>query len=430
MGHGEEVKDPRRSVAPGRAAAALGLVMVPALLALGACSPELGATPFACLEDGRCPEGYSCQSGVCVGPDETLAAVRPMRVAWINAAEMYWFPSSGGGATLVVNDGFSTGGRGLYEIVVGTDGAASAPRTLLDLEAEFPTASAVVAIDETRYGVATLRFPRPSELDMELAILAIERERSGDASVVETLFNTRVPYLGGSEPPYIGAIARDGSSIDVVYTSPDQGGRVVLIHVERSGAVWGETRRTEVPLPDGVPPLSGDDLLWATSDGGLALRTGLEATSVLRFDAEGIAGPWIATDGLPIFAYDDAFLELSVDDDLRASYALLDDTGAPVESEEGGAFQESLEPYTATAHAGGALVAPLSDDPTFGTLEVGWRGPDQPLRRVASIEREGSDELYSARAFARDGRVWVAWTAFHESLMDLWIATAEAEGLP
>lgn len=42
-----------------------------ATLLLGACSaysPDLGGTPFLCgTEDPTCPDGYACQSGVCVG---------------------------------------------------------------------------------------------------------------------------------------------------------------------------------------------------------------------------------------------------------------------------------------------------------------------------------------------------------------------------
>jgi hypothetical protein len=265
---------------------------------------------------------------------------------------------------------------------------------------------------------------------MELFVLGIEREGGSGAAVVETLFTTPVPYLGGSEPPYIGAVVQPDGALDVVYTSPDEGGRVVLLRVERSGSVWGETRRVEVPLPDGVPPLSGDNLLWATGDGGLALRTGLEATSILRVDADGVPGAWVQTEGLPIWAWDGRALELRVDDDLNASYALLDEEGAPIAEDAGGAFQESLEPHTGTAYAGGTLVAPLSDDPSFGVLGVGFRSPDAPLQRVAEVARSGGDELYSARAFARDGTVFVAWTAFHESLMDLWVAATKGEGLP
>lgn len=410
---------------------ALGLGLLALAGGLAGCSPELGEAPFACAESGACPEGYGCESGICVLEGTRTAAARVMRVSWINAAEMYWFPSTtSDGAALVVNDGFSIGGRGLYEIVVDADGRASDPRTLIGLEAEFPTSSAVVALDDTRYGVATLRFPRPSELDMELAVLGIEREGGAAGAVVETLYTTPVPYLGGAEPPYIGAAVRDDGALDVVYTRPDEGGRVVLLRLERSGSVWNEIRRVEAALPDGVPPLSGDNLLWATDDGGLALRTGLEATAVLRFDVDGAVGGWLPTEGLAVWAWDEATLELRVDDDLRATYALVDAAGATIAEEPGGAFQESLEPHTGTAFAGGTLVAPLSDDPAFGSLGVGFATPDAPLRRVATIPRLGDDELYSARAFARDGQVFVAWTSFHESLMDLWVATGEAEGLP
>ena len=46
---------------------------------------------------------------------------------------------------------------------------------------------------------------------------------------------------------------------------------------------------------------------------------------------------------------------------------------------------------------------------------------------IASVEREATDELYSARAFSDGTRVYVAWTSFHEDLMDLWVTVQEQE---
>ena len=130
-----------------------------ALLAIGCSPPELGEVPFSCGGDGTCPEGYSCESTVCVQEGQSLGAARAMRVVWINAAEMYWFPSQAGGATLVVNDGFTTSAHGIYEIMVGADGKVGAPRQLLSYGDEYPSSSSIVALDTGRYGVATLRFP-------------------------------------------------------------------------------------------------------------------------------------------------------------------------------------------------------------------------------------------------------------------------------
>ena len=51
----------------------------------------------------------------------------------------------------------------------------------------------------------------------------------------------------------------------------------------------------------------------------------------------------------------------------------------------------------------------LSDDPSFSTLTVGWwtPGANGPTP-VATVPRTSTNDLYSARAFASNGTVYLA----------------------
>ena len=75
---------------------------------------------------------------------------------------------------------------------------------------------------------------------------------------------------------------------------------------------------------------------------------------------------------------------------------------------------------------GRCTVAPASPSASFSSLDV-VDIASSDFTTVATVEREATDELYSARAFADGGRVYVAWTSFHEDLMDLWVTTTEAQ---
>ena len=74
--------------------------LLPVFAALVGCSPELGAVPFACDQGGACPDGYACQSTVCVRDGERLPIARAERVVWINSGEMHWTKGLHGGAAL------------------------------------------------------------------------------------------------------------------------------------------------------------------------------------------------------------------------------------------------------------------------------------------------------------------------------------------
>lgn len=396
------------------------------------CSPELGDTPFACASEGACPEGYACQSSVCVRSGVSLPASHPRRATWINAGEMYWTSSRGGGAVLVVNDGFTLGAHGIYEITVAPDGVVGAPRTLLAYGHGSPVASSVVELSDGRYGVATLSFPGVEEDDLTLKVLGIEREvPAGSTPSIETLYQDTEPYLGGSEPAYVSAAAGDGI-VDVAWTRPGDGGVTEVVRIARQGSVWSAVGAAEKQLPEGILPLSGDCLLWRTGKDELVLRVGFERFAVAAVNpVAGTVSDWTLLDDIPLFAWKDRLLLLrrgERDEATKASsvsYVLAGLDGAEIEVEGGGVLQDSIEPHTATAHEGAALIAPLSGDPSFRTLEVGRRSPSEGLARVASITRESSEDLYSARAFASGGRVYLAWTQFHESQMDLWVAVAD-----
>jgi hypothetical protein len=394
-----------------------------ALAIVTACEPTLPDTPFACAADGSCPEGFSCRSTVCVRDGASMSVARPIRVTWINASEMYWFASPRGGATLIVNEGFTPGGRGMFEVHVNEDGSVEDPRLLLDFGEEFPTSSAVVALDDEHYGVLTLRFPTVDEDAQSLVFYSVERDReAGTDAAVEVIHEDDPPYLGGTEPVYIGAVQGEAGT-DVCFADASGGGSIIVRRLD-----GGEVERElEIELPDTVLPLSGDCLLWAV-DGDLVVRVGLETPELYRIpaaatSASDVIGP-IEVPGLPVYATEAGIVTLEVDGDLAAKLALYDVAGDAVSERAIGSFQETLEPHTGWASPGGVLFAPASPTASFSSLEV-IDIAQSDFTTVATIEREATDELYSARAFANGGRVYVAWTSFHEDLMDLWVTTTE-----
>lgn len=405
-----------------------------ALLA-ASCEPSLGDAPFACDAAGACPSGYTCASGQCLRDGTRASAARVSRVTWINAAEMSWFPSLSSGAVLVYNDGFTEGGRGLYEVVVTRDGAASAPRLLQKYGEEFPTASAVGLLDDGRYVVVSLAFPTVERDSVTLRVVAIEREAKGHTPAVEVLFTAERPYLGGSEPPYVALLAA-GGAVDLAWTTASDGGAVALTRLEQRGSVWQAVREESLPLPPRVLPLSGDCQLWDNPAGGMTLRIGFENYSVARINEAGEAAPFEEVDDLPLYAFGDNLLLLRYGSSnvqagtSEVSVALGTAAGVDVGVDDAGLIQDATEPYTAVPLEDGAIFAPLAGDPAMKKLRVGFRSPTQALTTIATIERPGSDPVYSARPFVRDGQVYLAWTTFHEALMDLWIGTAPREGAP
>jgi hypothetical protein len=352
-----------------------------------------------------------------------------MRVAWINAAEMYWFDAPGGGADLVVTDGFTVGSRALYELHVSPEGAIEGPSVLLDFGEEFPTSTAVVALDAAHYGVLTMTFPPVTSTEQVVSFYSLDRGTLTDQSSTPPLATRTLQYLGGAEPAYVGAVRREGGAVDVAFGDPNAGGRVVFARIQ--DGVWQD--RFALNLPAGVLPLSADCLLWDVGD-GILLRLGLE-TPVLYYvpdaalDEMDIQGP-LPIPGLPVFGFKGSVLTLEVDDTSEhATYRLVGYDGDPIGPKVEGAMQGTLEPHTGWPYGEGALVAPLSTDAAFGELGVAYVTPTG-LTQVGSFERTGTDDMYSARAFIQDGRVYLAWTSFHDALMDLWVATFPAEGLP
>jgi hypothetical protein len=394
------------------------------LAAVGAaCEPTLPDTPYACATDGSCPEGFRCESTQCVREGSNVAVVRPIRVTWINASEMYWFPSKRGGATLLVNEGFTPGGRGLFEVHVSEDGTVEDPRLLLDFGEEFPTSSAVVALDDDHYGVLSLRFRTVDEDAQSLVLYRVERDREpGDDVGVDVIHEDAPPYLGGTEPVYIGAV-HGSLGTDICFADPSGGGSIIVRRVDGDEV----TRELEIELPDTVLPLSGDCLLWAVDD-DLVVRVGLETPELYRIPAVAtvsadIVGP-IEVPGLPMYATSAGIVSLEVDENLAAKLGLYDEDGLALGDKAIGSFQETLEPHTGWASPGGVLFAPASPSAQFSSLDI-VDIASSDFATVASVERDATDELYSARAFADGGRMYVAWTSFHEDLMDLWVTTME-----
>lgn len=404
------------------------LALATCVASSSACEPELPAEPFSCDTDGTCPEGYECRSGLCVEAGTRPTVVRPYRTTWINAGEMYWFESPRGGATLVVNDGFTPGERGLYEIRIDEEGEVSPPRLLFDLAEDFPTSTAVVALDDDSYGVLALRFPNVNEDAQTLSFHRVDRDRAEGESVgSEELYSTSVPFLGGTEPAYVGAVVA-GSGVEVCYVDPSEGGALHVSRIEGSEVV----RDIELDLPPAVLPLSGDCLLW-NAGGDLALRLGLEEPLLYRIPAsamaaEDVEGP-APISGLPVFAFEESVTSLLLsasDGEFGTAQLIVSDwSGTELEKLQLGDYPLQLEPHTALSSPGGVYFAPSSDSQDFSTLRV-FSLDDGGAAQASEVARPGTDTLYSARAFEAGGKLYLAWTATHGDLMDLWISMSEA----
>lgn len=394
--------------------------LIASLVAFGmtSCSPELGEVPFSC-SDGACPADYECVSGMCIAVGADPTEVRAMRVTWINSGEMYWFSNDEGGVSLVVNDGFTPSSRGLYEIDIGSDGSVGAPRLVLDFAEDYPTSTSVISLDDANYGVASMRFPAVDEAQQTLRFTRVPKS-GGDA---EVLFEDNVPFVGGTEPAYVSAILR-GGSVDVCFSDATDAGQLTLLRLDLDGS---EERRFSLSLPAGVLPLSGDCHLWE-GDGELFVRIGLDAPIVYRIaDAATMAADVdapLVVEGLPVFADASGVHVMSIDPDGTATLRHFDWDGDLEEELPIGVGTETLELHTAVRSPDGALLlAPTSSQGDFanlGVLDLSTESPSTSL----SVARAGSDEIYSGRAFRSEGRTYVAWTALHEDLMDLWIASS------
>ncbi len=389
-------------------------------LAVVHCSPELGEAPFACSEAGLCPADYECVSGQCVTVGSLPEEVRAMRVTWINSGEMYWFENEAGGVSLVVNDGFTPSLRGLYELDLGSDGSVGEPRLLLDFAEDYPTSTAVVSLDDVNYGVVSMRFPAVDEDEQTLRLTRVPK----GSGAAEVLFEDNVPFVGGTEPAYVAALARDGK-IDICFSDATDGGQLTLLRLGEDG---NEERRLSSSLPAGVLPLSGDCHLWE-GEGELFVRIGLDAPILYRIDdavsMSTDVDPPLAVEGLPVFADSDGILAVSNDPSGAAKLVRFDWSGDLIDSQPIGVVQETLERHTAGRSPSGALLlAPTSQDAGFGDLRVLDLSSDTASTST-SVTRSGSDDIYSGRAFQSGCRTYLAWTALHEDLMDLWIASAE-----
>lgn len=421
----------------------LHLAVATALVA-GGCTPALGDAPFSCTEEASCPDGYVCRSTLCVRAGAQVEVDRTRRVTWFNAGEMFWLPRPGGGAALIVNDGFTEGAQGLYEILVSPGGLPEPARLIFRYNDEFPRSTSVLALDDARYGVVMLRYP-PVDMDqLALEVFSVQREAPADTTpAVETLFSSRKePYLGGAAPPYVGAASGDGW-MDVAWTPPTSGGTLEVLRLEQQSSRWTQIHETSEPLPESILPLSGDAVFWQSGADELTVRVGFKRFALARVDPAGNIASFVSftnNDDVPLYAFGDELFVLRYGglqrDDRQpptefypVTYALQGATGAGRRLEVSGVLPPTTEPYTATPFQGGALLVPFSSDPELREIGVGWVSPSQAITRVAGIARTSADPLYSARAFAADGKVYVAWTEIHGAWMDLWQGTADI-GLP
>lgn len=394
-------------------------------LALAACDPSLSGEPFLCAASGACPDGFSCRSGVCVAEGAAPSSARVSRVEWINAGEMFWVDRGVDGATLVVNDGFTGGAQGIYRIDVAADGSVSDPVVVVPYEDPFPRSSGVALLDDGRLGVALLRFPDATGTDLSFSVQAIDL----DSGTAEVLFEETEPYLGGFEPAYVTLVA-GVKSIDAAWVRASQGGRVEVVHLTRQGSTYA-AETAEAPLPASVLPLSGDALLFPLGDGSLGLRVGFESFAVAKVDVSSgtpVLQPFVELDAIPVWADSSRLTTLIYGDETEGGYELGVGTmgwdGTSIGETPVGEIGSDAEPFVGAPGAGGVLLAPMpGDDPR--AVVVGEVGPDGTYAAVASVERAGDNSFYGARVLEKDGKLYVAWTEFQGSLMDLWVAVTE-----
>ncbi len=403
--------------------------IVPATyLALG-CSPNLGDVPFACDREGLCPEGYSCQSTVCVRDGVRPDAVRPSRATWINPPEMFWFASSDGGATLLINDNFTQGRKGIYDIRVAADGTVSEPRMLLPQDDGPAVASSIVLLPDGRYGIVTLSFPDIDGDQMVLELFGVERDvTSGTTAGVEkwTLANTL--YLGGVEPPYVSAVIA-GSIMHVAWTVPSSGGMTEVLRIERQGSLWTETSKTTAQLPANIPPLSGDCQLFRDDSGFMTVRLGFENYALATIDPMSMMATFVPTTDEHMFVWKThEFLIRRTNDEVagtsQVAYVMKDKMSG-METSKTFPLRDITSPFVGVPFNGGALVAPVSSDPSSPSVDVAWQSPTEPFRIVASVPRESTEPLYAARSFVRDNKAYVVWTEFHDANMDVWVGVTD-----
>ena len=398
------------------------------VLAFG-CSPNLGDAPFACDSTGLCPEGYSCRVSVCVRDGTMPETAHPTRATWINPAEVFWFASaSDGGATLLVNDNFTQGRKGIYDVRVKPDGTVLDARLLFPQEDGPAASSSTIILPDGRYGIVTLRFPNIEGDLMMLDLYGVERDTApGTTAAVEKLFSDTSQYLGGVEPSYVSAVI-DGAKIHIAWSVPKSGGQTRVLRVERTGSLWKDTFTTIAQLNEAtppIPPLSGDCQLFRADDGWLTVRAGFENYALATIDD--VTTPVQLQDRAdePLFVWKDHTLSLRRDkldpatNIYDVSYVMEPKTGMPLTNSY--RLPATASPFIGVPFQGGVLVAPVSNDPKLPSIDVAWVSPTDPLRIVASITRQSSDPVYTARAFVRDDKAYIAWVEYHEGSMDLWV---------
>jgi hypothetical protein len=411
------------------------LFLAAASVVFAGCSPNLGDAPFACGDEGLCPEGYACRVNVCVRNGTQPETTKATRATWINPAEIFWFDAStDDGATLLVNDNFTQGRKGIYDVHVKTDGTVSGARMLFP-QGDGPAASSsIVLLPDGRYGIVTLRFPNIDGDEMMLDLFGVERDvTNGTTAAIEKLFSATTLYLGGVEPPYVSAVI-EGAKMHIAWTVPSNGGQTQVLRVERQGSLWSQTfahiaQLNELSPP--IPPLSGDCQLFRADDGWLTVRSGFENYALATINPMSPVATLVPIPDEPLFVWKDHQLLMRRDKYNEAAgifdvtFYMQDKASMMPLSSGSYRLPDTASPFVGIPFEGGALIAPVSTDPSLPSIDVAWASPTEPLRIVASIQRQSADPVYTARAFVRGSKAFIAWVEYHEGNMDLWVGISD-----